>query len=598
MPGKSMETIKIFYSYAHEDELLREELEKHLSLLKHQGLITEWYDHEISAGTDWADEIDTHLNTAQIILLLISPDFIASEYCYSVEMRRAMEKHETREARIIPIILRPTDWRDAPFSRLHVLPTNGQPVSTWPNRDQAFLNIAQGIRTVVEVLRTRAFTGPSLANPNRETFVKPSQSTPATPQRFKRAYALPFTIVAILLILLVALFTSFELAPGKQRQPETTNSSSAMSCPHAGTVRQAVIRPLPSGSDQNIIYLESGGSVGNVPEDVLKRYDVKTRSESEIMKVPNKTAVVDAQLSKDGQWLLLTTEDAGQFKLQIMRVDGQMLQTLYCLPPAEMITDARWSDDQQWIVFNKILPSSQPGIMYLLNVGNGVLQPELMPESCTGYVPLTWFDKIRVYLIAAAQCASCPCTAILKLLDINKGANQQGEILHNIVGISDGGSIDISPDRKHLFVSDTGLREGPNVPSTISSYAITGGGASTIYQSSTLLVTKIRMISSTALLLLIKSSGNPNQNGLWKLQTGGSGLIQLTTDPNTSQHLNFFSQDTWSNVSRDSTMYALQASYQDNSSALLFGSLNGGPPTAFVSALDGIRLAMIGWTTM
>lgn len=84
--------VKIFYSYAHEDEALREQLEKQLSLLKWQGIITAWDDRKILAGQEWEDEIDTHLNTAQVILLLISPDFMASNYCYSIEMKRAMER--------------------------------------------------------------------------------------------------------------------------------------------------------------------------------------------------------------------------------------------------------------------------------------------------------------------------------------------------------------------------------------------------------------------------------------------------------------------------------------------------------------------------
>src|SRR5947209_333656 len=106
-----METgIEVFFSYAHEDEKLRLGLEKQLISLKRQGLITGWHDRKIVPGTDWANEIDTHLNTASIILLLVSPDFIASEYCYSIEMQRAMERHKSGEAHVIPIILRPVDW--------------------------------------------------------------------------------------------------------------------------------------------------------------------------------------------------------------------------------------------------------------------------------------------------------------------------------------------------------------------------------------------------------------------------------------------------------------------------------------------------------
>jgi hypothetical protein len=145
-------TIEVFYSYAHKDEKWRNELENQLSNLKRQGLITSWYDRKISAGMDWTIEVDIHLNRASIILLLISPDFIASDYCYGIEMKRAMERLEAGEARVIPIILRPTDWQGTPFDKLQVLPSVGKPVTNWRDRDKAFLEIAKGIRKAVEEL--------------------------------------------------------------------------------------------------------------------------------------------------------------------------------------------------------------------------------------------------------------------------------------------------------------------------------------------------------------------------------------------------------------------------------------------------------------
>lgn len=146
-------SIEIFYSYSHKDKVLREELEKQLSLLKWQGLITGWHDRRILAGQEWAGEIDTHLNTAQIILLLVSPDFMASKYCYGVEVKRAMERHERGEAIVVPVILRPVLWHGAPFGKLQALPTDGKPVtdSSWHSMDEAFLSVAEGIRKVVDM---------------------------------------------------------------------------------------------------------------------------------------------------------------------------------------------------------------------------------------------------------------------------------------------------------------------------------------------------------------------------------------------------------------------------------------------------------------
>jgi hypothetical protein len=138
--------LSLFYSYAHEDESLREQMEKHLRLLRRQGLISEWHDRQIVAGTQWARQIDSHLETASVILLLISSDFLASDYCYDLEMQRALERNSRGEAQVIPIILRPCEWRNAPFATLQVLPRDGLPVTEWGNIDSAFLNVAQGIR--------------------------------------------------------------------------------------------------------------------------------------------------------------------------------------------------------------------------------------------------------------------------------------------------------------------------------------------------------------------------------------------------------------------------------------------------------------------
>ncbi len=143
---------EIFFSYAHADEKLRKQLEKQLSLLQLQGLITGWHDRMVRAGTEWEDEIDSHLNTATIILLLISPDFMASGYCYGIEMKRAMERHQAGEAHVIPVILRPVFWKRAPFGKLQALPKNAKPVTLWQNRDEAFFDVAEGIRNAVEKL--------------------------------------------------------------------------------------------------------------------------------------------------------------------------------------------------------------------------------------------------------------------------------------------------------------------------------------------------------------------------------------------------------------------------------------------------------------
>jgi hypothetical protein len=146
-------TIELFCAYSHRDTTLRDELEKHLTSSSRRGLISVWHDRRISGGTEWDGAIDEHLNRADIILLLVSADFIASDYCIEREMTRAIERHDRGEARVIPIILRPCVWEDAPFARLQGLPRDMIPVTKWEDQDEALRDIAIGIRKVAEELR-------------------------------------------------------------------------------------------------------------------------------------------------------------------------------------------------------------------------------------------------------------------------------------------------------------------------------------------------------------------------------------------------------------------------------------------------------------
>lgn len=146
-----MTPITIFFCYAREDEPWRKELEKQLKILKHQNLIDMWHDQEISPGAEWQRAIDRHLDTAQMILLLISPDFMNSDYCYGTEMKRAMVRHERGEACVIPILLRPVHWQSAPFGKLQSLPDEARYIVSpdWHSLDEAFFTVAEAIREKV-----------------------------------------------------------------------------------------------------------------------------------------------------------------------------------------------------------------------------------------------------------------------------------------------------------------------------------------------------------------------------------------------------------------------------------------------------------------
>ncbi len=155
-PKISSPTVSVFVSYAHADEKLRKELGKHLSILERQGLVSTWHDRMITAGTEWAGTIDTRLEEAAVILLLVSSDFVDSRYCYDIEMKRALERHERREALVIPVILRPVVLKGTPFAKIQALPKDARPATEWPSLDSAFVDVTEGLRDVVQGLGANA----------------------------------------------------------------------------------------------------------------------------------------------------------------------------------------------------------------------------------------------------------------------------------------------------------------------------------------------------------------------------------------------------------------------------------------------------------
>jgi hypothetical protein len=146
--------IEIFYSYVDEDQGMAAQLQKHLILLQRQGLITDWSSAKLELGKDPSVETMRHLNSAKIILLLISSDYLFSDNQYTVEVKRAMQRSQAGEAIVIPVLLSPTDdLSSTPFGKLLAIPRNRKPISLWANKDEAFVNVAREIRAVVELLR-------------------------------------------------------------------------------------------------------------------------------------------------------------------------------------------------------------------------------------------------------------------------------------------------------------------------------------------------------------------------------------------------------------------------------------------------------------
>jgi formylglycine-generating enzyme required for sulfatase activity len=194
----SQPAIEIFFSYARKDELLRDELAKHLKPLRQEGIIKDWHDREIPPGAEWQNEIDRHLESAQIILLLISADFLASDYCYSFELKRALERHNSREACVIPVILRSCDWKNTDFGKLQVLPTDGKPIQSrsWFDLDEAFTDVVEGLRLSIAQLTPISVDPPAPTPPSPQIITTPVQII-SKPQERNRPLLKPFNFETV-----------------------------------------------------------------------------------------------------------------------------------------------------------------------------------------------------------------------------------------------------------------------------------------------------------------------------------------------------------------------------------------------------------------
>ncbi len=176
---KNTTMASVFFSFSHADGTLRDQLEKQLSMLKRQGVIETWHDRRVGAGDEFEKEIDEHINTDDIILLLVSADFLASDYCYEIEMKRAMERHERQEAIVIPVILRACDWKHAPFGKLKGVPEDGRAITQWTDIDAAMLEVAQAVRGAAARIESRRVpTSASLPTIAQAPLARPLSSGP------------------------------------------------------------------------------------------------------------------------------------------------------------------------------------------------------------------------------------------------------------------------------------------------------------------------------------------------------------------------------------------------------------------------------------
>jgi eukaryotic-like serine/threonine-protein kinase len=379
-------------------------------------------------------------------------------------------------------------------------------------------------------------------------------------------------------------------------------SATQTSCPATGQARAAVTAPLVLGGHDNIVYIVNEGTPGNPTAGTIKRHEVLpgfTTKGVEISKLPQ-ASISSAQLSQDGAWVLFVANIAGLSQLRLVRVDGQGLQTLYCAPTNQTISHIQWSFDQRTIVFNTSPTSSNQNTTYLLDVLSGTIEQELASQS--NLIPQVWLDNTHVYMLGSVDGSNAQN---IYLLDIKKGAQQQATTLQKIMTDTQHcGSFDTTYDSQLLLLSTCRLaaaagggQPAPVGPTTITSQPATGGSAKTV-QTLPHAVTMLRAISRDTLLLLVENySGDTSQNGLWRMNTDGTGLAQLSSDKNNTQSLCPFTQYAWSNASRDGEFYALQeVDPRTNTYNMYYGSLSGGAPTQF-AGITGTQLLLVGWTS-
>ena len=366
--------------------------------------------------------------------------------------------------------------------------------------------------------------------------------------------------------------------------------------------------PLALGKQDSFVYIEGKHSYAQgATTYTLKRYNVTTRTAITIIS-GSESPAFGAQISADGQWIILNPFISGQRAIQMVRMDGQGLQTLYCG------NDSGWlqlSPDNKYVAFVDIAGQSQSTWTFkLLNTTTGTIQTKPHDSTHVLEFPLAWLDSTHLYV----QTGFIPGEGSnkLSLLDITTGTSKQ---------ILDLSATDQCIDATHsidgtqLFTSITsqcqveGYTPTSNGPSSIQAQSATGGPAKTIYSTPSYGITALRVASGTSLLLIMHNANTEtSHNGIWKISTDGTGLTMLSSDAaiikdTANEEIDFAGlfgwnmDQSWANAAQDGAYYSVVVNNHggNGSSRLLIGSMNGGTPVTIVS---GPVEAPVGWTMM
>jgi hypothetical protein len=364
------------------------------------------------------------------------------------------------------------------------------------------------------------------------------------------------------------------------------------SCPANGQGRPAVTAPLAQGNQQTVVYVDTSSS-----KSTLKSYDALTGQTTDLTSVSG-SSLTDAQVSTDGQYVLFIS---GR-KLQMIRMDGQGLQTLYCYPQSTGVpgglANLLWSPNQQLAVFEEPPPfGGPPGpIVRLLNLGAGSVQTIAQSGEHVAIQLDAWLGNTQVYYTIAAPPMTFLYNNVYALNvtePVGKNTTEVAPIVGNLW------DMDVTPDSRTLILSQCGAERGQQTmllpPSLITAQPAQGGTLRPIYVSHVHTVVQTRL-SNQAILFVIEDSAyfvGP-QDGLWKLNFDGTGLTRLLPG-----HIVLAATRTpRANVSRNGTLYAAINNVGQGASVsteVYVGLLNGGIPKRFIATNDTIAIA--GWTT-
>lgn len=418
----------------------------------------------------------------------------------------------------------------------------------------------------------------------------------------------------------------------------TEQNVTAQTCPTAGSGRAAVMPPMTVGNHATVVFLALQNEY-----TLLQRYDVTTGATQTILQIPQASPVLGTNISPDGQWVLFGAWVQGQSAVQLVRMDGQQLQTLYCTPAGYSVSSLVLSPDQHYLVFSQRNETGAESMLYLLDMRTGKLQTELSTlkpnypvfgqyasqasslvllspflhnakvskvtegqqfnslgsKQFPMYVPMKWATNSSVYLLGGVVATPSPSPQLLLLRDITKDVSQQGSNVQPVMATPEANNcqdVDVTSDNRHIICS-VYTQFGPVGPSSVLLQPTTGGAFHAIYRNPAGGSLNARALSNPSVVIftLYRASQPP---ALFKVNSDGSGLSQLMAGSTTQTLLNLAaSYLPWSNASRDSTLYALQLyDLTMSKETLVYGHMSGGVPVAFASSTAGNGLNIVGWT--